>query len=201
MKWLVLLAVGLALACHRVPPVWAQITEEPARPRPDPRKFARGLFVDAELGTFVPLGKADALGSGVGLGGRIGYDLGRFFAVQAHVFGSTHRTDFGAAPQSGQLLQIYQLTGEVKLTLPLRQWALFVFGGGGIAQLSTNLLGTTGLTAPDDTSSLVLMGGAGLDYHPLTRHFSVGVLGAFSKLRVLEAPGGIWATAYLRYTF
>lgn len=195
-----LLFAWLALGTH-VRETEAQITEEPKAPLPDPRKFARGVFADAEAGTFTLLGDGKALGTGVGVGARLGYDLLRFVALQLHAFGSTHETDFGAAPQSGELLQIYQLSLELKLAVPIGQASLFAFGGGGVASVSTDLLGTTTLSAPGDTSGLFVLGGLGVDYHPLSRHFSLGLQGAFSRLQVIKAPGGILGTAYLRYTF
>ncbi|MDX2019197.1 MAG: outer membrane beta-barrel protein [Deltaproteobacteria bacterium] len=192
-------AALLVLLC--VPPVHAQITEEPVAPLPDPKKFAHGVFVDAGLGAFVLLGKADAVGSGPAISGRVGYDLFRLLAVQLHVAGSTHRTDFGAAPQSGQLLQVYQTTAELKLTVPIRQVSVYAFGGAGFAFFSTNILGTTGLTTKDKTSSLVYGGGLGLDYHLLSRHFSFGLEASFAKIQEVQTTGGILSTAYVRYAF
>ncbi len=194
-------AVTVLLATSIIPSAQAQITEEPHAPLPDPRKFARGWFVDAEVGAFVPVGEAKAVGPGVGVGARLGYDLLRFVAVQLHAFGSTHRTNFKAAPQTGQLLQIYQLTTELRVTVPIRQVSLFASGGVGLALLSTNILGTTDLTSPDSTSGLMFTGSAGVDYHPLSRHFSFGIQGGFTKLQELNAPGGVLATVYLRHTF
>lgn len=199
--WCLHSAAALSLALSLLSPASAQITEEPQAALPEPRKFARGWFTDAEVGAFVPLGEAKAMGTGVGVGARFGYDLLRFVAVQVHGFGSTHRTRFESAPQSGQLLQLYQLSAELKLTLPIQQVSLFAFGGGGFAVLSTNILGTTNLTQPDETTGVLFLGGGGLDYHPLSRHFSFGLQGGFAKLKQLKAPGGILATTYLRYTF
>lgn len=180
---------------------YGQITHEPAAPLPDPRKFARGWFIEAEMGAFAPLGEAKPLGVGVGVGARLGYDLARFVALALHAFGSTHKTDFGSAPQSGQLLQLYQLVSELKLTVPLRQVSVFAVGGAGLASASTNLLGTTELSARDDTTGLMFLGGLGLDYHPLARHFSFGARASFCRLQTLRAPGGITATSYVRFTF
>lgn len=182
-------------------PARAQITEEPVAPLPDPKKFAHGVFVDAGLGAFVLLGKADAVGSGPAISARLGYDVFRLLALQLHVAGSTHRTDFGAAPQSGQLLQVYQTTAELKLTVPIRQVSVYAFGGAGFAFLSTNILGTTGLTAADKTSGVMYGGGLGLDYHLLSRHFSFGLEASFAKMQAIATTGGILSTAYVRYAF
>lgn len=189
------------LLCVCAPPALAQITEEPVAPLPDPKKFAHGLYVDAGLGAFVLLGKADAVGMGPALSGRVGYDVFRLLALQLHVAGSTHRTDFGAAPQSGQLLQIYQASAEIKVTIPIQQVSIHAFGGAGFAFLSTNILETTGLTEPDKTSSVMYAGGLGLDYHLLSRHFSFGMEAVFAKVQQLKTTGGLLSTVYTRYAF
>lgn len=196
--WLLAFALTVLLARS----AQAQITTEPVAPLPDPSKFAKGLYVDAELGAVTFLGDArEALGVGTAFGARLGYDLFRWLAVQARTVGSSHRTDFDGRPQSGELLQVYQLLAELKISVPIGRLSLFGFGGGGLAYLSTNLLGTTRLTDPDTRATLAFGGGAGVDWHPLTRHFSFGVQGAFAKLQALRAPGGVAATTYLRYTF
>ena len=199
LTWRLGVAALMALLCSSH--AHAQITEEPIAPLPDPKKFAHGLFVDAGLGAFVLLGEADAVGSGPAISARVGYDVFRVLAVQAHVAGSTHRTDFGAAPQSGQLLQIYQTMAELKLTVPLHQVSIYAHGGAGFAFLSTNILGTTELTEAETTRSVVYAGGLGVDYHLLSRHFSFGVEAAFAKLQAIKTTGGILSTAYIRYAF
>jgi hypothetical protein len=179
----------------------AQITEEPPAPFPDTDKFARGLYVDAEMGTLFFLGPArKPMGFGVAAGTRLGYDFFRWAAVQVHSLGSTHRTDFGAAPQSGELLQLYQLSAELKLAIPIRQLSIFGTGGAGVGYLTTNLLETSRLQVEGQTQYLFL-GGLGVDYHTLTRHFSVGLAGTFMKITGFTGPGAVAATAYMRYTF
>ncbi len=179
----------------------AQITEEPPAPFPDTDKFARGLYTDAELGTLFFLGSArKPMGFGVAAGARLGYDFFRWAALQVHALGSTHRTDFGAAPQSGELLQLYQLSAELKLAIPIRQVSIFGMGGAGVGYLTTNLLETSQLQVQGQTQ-FSFLGGLGIDYHTLTRHFSVGFSGTFMKITGFPGPGAIAATAYIRYTF
>lgn len=183
-------------------PAGAQITREPREPFPDPSKFAKGIYADAEIGSMFFLGDAAGpLGAGVAFGARLGYDLFRWAAIQVHAVGSTHRTDFATGPQSGQLIQFYQATAELKLAIPISQFAIFAHGGAGFGHLSTNLLETAGLTGADAQTGLVFAGGGGLDYHTLTRHFSLGLAGTFSRFQPMKAPGGVLITTYLRYTF
>jgi hypothetical protein len=128
-------------------------------------------------------------------------DLTRWLAFQARGRWSSHQTDFATGPQSGQLLQILAATVEGKISVPLGQWIPFAFGGGGIGRLSTNLLGTTGLTDPDLRQVILIGGGAGLDYHPQSRHFTFGMEGGFTRLARVRSPGLLSATTHLRYTF
>jgi hypothetical protein len=180
----------------------AQIMGEPTDPYPDARKFARGVYAEAEAGAVLFLGEAQKpLGPGMALGARVGFDFFSWVALQVHALFSNHTTDFGSTPGSGQLLQLWQGTAELKLTLPLGQWSLFGYGGGGMARLSTNLLGTTGLTDQDVRNTPVTGGGGGVDYHTRSRHFSFGLAGGFVKLAKLRTTGAAHGALYLRYTF
>lgn len=198
------LLTGLTIAAclGAAAPVYAQVTREPLSPHPDPKSFARGLFGEAEIGTLVFLGGGNRdLGPGTVLGLRAGYEIVRFVAIQLHGLGSTHETRFPGRPQAGQLLQLYQASAELKLQIRIRQVAVAAMGGAGYARLSTNLLGTTGLTDPDRRTSQVLLAGGGLDYHTLSRHFSFGLCGLWARYAAIAVPGAITATAYARYTF
>jgi hypothetical protein len=180
----------------------AQIMGEPTDPYPDARKFARGLYAEAEAGAVLFVGEAQKpLGPGMALGTRLGFDLFVWLAVQVHAQVSTHTTDFGTTPGSGQLLQLMQGMAELKLTLPIGQWSLFGYGGGGMARLSTNLLGTTGLTDLDVRNTPAVGGGGGVDYHTRSRHFSFGLAGGFVKLARIRTTGAASGGLYLRYTF
>jgi opacity protein-like surface antigen len=188
-------------------PAGAQVTDEPNPVIfPDPSKFARGLYTEGELGSVIFFGAAGGgkVGPGIAIGTRVGYDLTRFFAVQLHALGSTHQTSLPGMPQDDQLLQLYQGVAEAKLTLRFGQTSIFAEGGLGAARLSSNLLATvryqdgyltrwrTGLTAG---------GGAGFDYHSLSRHFSVGLRGGYFWLRDISGSQDLIVTTYLRYTF
>lgn len=197
-----LLGLTLALPVWQAAPVQAQITAPPQDPFPDWRKFASGVYADAEMGTVFFLGEAyGALGPGVAFGARVGYDIIHYVSVQLHGLGSSHRTDFGNRPQSGQLIQLYQATAELKLSLPVWQIRFFFLGGAGVGYLSTNLLESTRLADPDSQTTLLYLAGAGVDYHTLSRHFSFGLQGLWSRYQQIESPGGVIITAYARYTF
>lgn len=184
----------------------AQVTDEPNPVIfPDPTKFARGLYTEGEIGSVVLFGPAGGkVGPGFALGTRVGYDVTRFFAVQLHGIGSTHQMSLPGMPQDEQLLQLYQAMVEGKLTYRFGQVSILAEGGFGVARLSSNLLATvpyqggyltrwrTGLTAG---------GGAGIDYHSLSRHFSVGLRGDYFWLRDISGSRDLIATTYLRYTF
>ena len=181
--------------------VSAQVTEEPkaATVFPDPNKFARGLYTEGEVGGVAFFGPAGRyVGPGFAIGGRVGYDVTRFAAVQLHLLGSTHEST-ASGPADGQLLQTYQGSVEGKLTYRFGQTSMFAEGGLGAAHLSTNLLNALGIARY--RTGLTAGGGAGFDYHSLSRHFSVGVRAGFFWLRDISGSSDLIATTYLRYTF
>jgi hypothetical protein len=181
-------------------PAQAQVTTEPAAAIfPDPSKFARGLYTEGEIGGvafFGPVG--DVVSPGFAVGGRVGYDVTRWAAVQVHALGTTHETK-GDGPWAGQLLQSYQGTAEGRLTFRFVQTSLFAEGGIGVARWSTNILNTLGLARY--RTGLNVGGGGGIDYHSLSRHFSVGLRAGFYTLRDVESSQDLILTTYLRYTF
>jgi len=181
-------------------PARAQVTSEPsAVVFPDPEKFAHGLYTEGEFGGLWFNGPAGAdIGVGFAVGARVGYDIFRFFAIQAHVVGSTHQTQ-GDTPVAGQLLQMYQATVEGKLTLRLVQWSFFAEGGLGLARMSSNLLSALGIARY--RTGFTAGGGGGVDYHFLSRHFSVGLRGGYYLLRDVSNSRDGMVTTYLRYTF
>jgi hypothetical protein len=173
----------------------AQVTTEPsAAIFPDPNTFARGLYTEGEIGVVGFFGRA----GNVIAGARCGYDLFRFFALEARALGSTHETK-GDTPVSGQLLQTYQGTIGGKLTLRLVQWSFFAQGAIGATRMSSNLLHALGLATY--RTGLATGGGGGVDYHTLSRHVSVGARAEFYRLIHVEGSSDLIVTTYLRYTF
>ena len=181
-------------------PAHAQVTSEPsAVVFPDPTKFAHGFFTEGEFGVLSFTGRAsEEISPGFAVGARAGYDIFSFFAVQLHLQGSTHQSQ-GDTPIAGQLLQVYQGTVEGKLTLRLVQWSFFVEGGLGAARMSSNLLYARGLTKY--RTGFTYGGGGGIDYHFLSRHFSIGLRGDFYVLSDVTSSRDVSTTMYLRYTF
>ena len=181
-------------------PARAQVTSEPSAVIfPDPAKFARGFYTEGEVGAVTFFGPAsDAVAPGFAVGARFGYDIFRFFALQLHALGSTHQTK-GDTPFSGQLLQTYQGTIEGKLTHPVRAVVDLRRGRHRRrAHVDEPALRArlaryrTGFTAG---------GGGGIDYHSLSRHFSIGLRAGYYVLFDVSSSQDLITTAYLRYTF
>lgn len=177
-----------------------QITDPQVALFPDPTKYARGLFVEAETGGTIFFGPVRThLDPGFALGGRAGYDLARFFAVQVHLLGSTHLTAFTDEPHGQQLLQLYRALGEARFTLRAQSWGVIAQGGAGLAHTSTNVLQLAGLNRY--RNSLAAGGGLGVDYHTLSRHVAVGLRADAYYLRDLAKSTDLTVAIYLRYTF
>jgi hypothetical protein len=178
-----------------------QVTAPPkAELFPDPSKFAYGLYTQGELGAVTVLGPAGAhLRPGWALGLAVGYDLTRWLAVEARGIGSTHVTTFSDSPQDGELLQLYQLLGAVKLSWRYRYLAISVDGGAGMLRTSTNVLATADLNRR--RTSLAFGGGLAAEYHTLSRHFSFGVHVSFMQLPSVAQSHALITMAALRYAF
>ncbi len=86
------------------------------------------------------------------------------------------------------------------MTYRFGQTSIFGEGGVGIERLSTNALYALGIE-PQYRVGFVAGGGAGIDYHSLSRHFSVGVRGGYFVMAELTSSQELIATTYLRYTF
>ena len=197
------MAVALLAAVVALPaPAHAQVTEAPkAELFPDPSKFSYGLYTQGNLGAVTVLGAAGShLKTGWGLGLTVGYDLTRWLAFEARGVGSTHLTKFPNQPQDGELMQLYHLSGALKLSLRYRYFALSLDGGAGIVRASTNIL-TTAPGLGTRQTSLAYGGGLSLEYHTLSRHFAFGVHGGYFLIPDLGQSHSLLTTALMRYTF
>ncbi len=191
----------LLFAALGAAPARAQVIAEPAPPAfPDPKKFAKGFYASGELGALVFLGRANKYaGAGPIFGVRLGYDITRWLAVQAHVSGGSSDANV-PPPTVGQSFQTYLYDGEVRLKLQIRRFGLFAEGGAGIAQLSNNVLDAVKISSGGSLVSLAILAGAGLDYHTLNRHFSFGVGADYVYLQGFNNSHALTAQAYLKYT-
>jgi hypothetical protein len=129
---------------------------------------------------------------------RFGYDVFRWLAVQAHVMGGSEDANT-PPPTFGQSFQTYLYDGEVRVTVQIRRFALFAEGGAGLGQVSSNVLDQVGVTH-DSHFSMAIVGGGGLDYHTLNRHFSVGLGADYVWLASFTGGQALSADVYLRYT-
>ncbi len=197
---LISLLVGFGTVTVAPAVAHAQVITEPPPPSwPDPSKFARGFFATGELGALVFLGKAGRYaGPGPAFGVRLGYDIFRFMDVQVHVTGGSNDADT-PAPTSGQAFQTLLYTGELRFTARFRRVGLFAEGGAGVAQLTSNVLDLVGIT-DGQRFSLAVVGGGGIDYHTLNRHFSVGLDADYVWMEGFSKTSSLTASAYLRYT-
>lgn len=175
------------------------IAEPPPPPFPDPKKFSRGLFVQGELGAIVYLGRAYRYaGPGVLFGARLGYDVLRWLAVQVHVAGSASSAQL-PPPTIGQTFQTFLYAGELRLALDVRRVRLFLEGGAGAMQISTNILDLVKVTGGSHFS-LAVVGGLGAELHTLNRHFSLGVQVDYTWLQGWTRSHALLTTAHLKYT-
>jgi hypothetical protein len=65
--------------------------------------------------------------------------------------------------------------------------------------MSTNLLYVAGW--PQVSTGFTAGAGAGVDYHFLSRHFSIGLRGGYYWLKRRHRQPDLITTLYLRYTF
>jgi hypothetical protein len=192
----IVLVAGVALGATAA----AQVIAEPAPPAfPDPKKFARGPFASGELGALFYLGRAGRYaGPGGAFGVRLGWDVQRWLAVQAHFVGASGEATL-PPPTVGQSFQTYLYAGEVRGSLSLRRWSLFAEAGVAAAQVSSNVLDRVGVTA-GHTVSFAVVAGAGVDYHTLNRHFSVGLGADYLYMAAFTDASALAIDVYLRYT-
>lgn len=190
--------VVATLALSLASPAFAQVITEQAPPKfPDPKKFARGFFASGELGATTYFGRlGKAVDPGFTFGIRTGYDVLRFLAIEARVGGASS-TASTPPPVSGQTVQMFFYGGDVRFSLPIRQWSLAAEGGAALAQLSSNVLATVGITKK---LSVAAIAGINIDYHTLNRHFSVGVAADYLYLHSFAQAHSLQTTFYMRYT-
>jgi hypothetical protein len=194
------LLLVIAVGCTLGGVARAQVIVEPAAPPfPDPKKFARGLFASGEIGAMVYVGKMGKYADpGVAFGVRIGYDFWRWLAVQVHVVGASSDASL-PPPTVGQSFQTYIYAAEARFSAQIRRFSLFAEGGGGAANLSNNILDQVRVS-DGKRVSFAIVGGGGIDYHTLNRHFSFGLGADYVWLINFTGAHAISVDGYLRYT-
>ena len=181
-------------------PVHAQVLVEQAPPIfPNPKKFARGFFAQGEIGTMLFVGRASKFANpGVNVGARLGYDILRWLAVQAHV--SAAMMDATLPPPTiGQSFQTYIYAAEVRLSVQIKRFQLYAQAGAGLGQLSSNVLDRVQVTS-GNLFTLAVVAGGGVDFHTLNRHFSLGAGVDYGWLQNFSNTSALSIGAYLKYT-
>jgi hypothetical protein len=199
LRFALFLALGI-LQLSTAQRAQAQVIAEPAPPPwPDPKKFAKGPFASGEVGALVYLANSGKYASpGVAFGVRLGYDIFRWLAVQVHVLGGSNDATL-PPPTINQAFQTYVYAAEARFKVQIHRFALFAEGGAAFAQVSSNVLDEVGVTHGSHFTAAAL-GGGGLDYHTLNRHFSVGLGADYLWLQSFTGGHALSLAAYLRYT-
>lgn len=166
---------------------------------PDPRKFSRGFFVEASTGPLITIGPTSrVLSHGFSLSARVGYEIRRWIAFQLHATGAIRRYDDGVLRR--ELLGEGVYTGEVRLGVPFRRFMIAVHGGGGVDQLSNNLLQVAEIAPDNRRLSFAWDAGLSFDVHSLNRHSSGGFIATFIGTPTLQNSGALLLQIYFRYT-
>lgn len=201
------LVVAAALAAPTA--ARAQVVgETPTVKFPDARRFARGPFAEGDVGAMLYLGRLGQFAEpGPAFAIRLGYDLQRWLAVQAYA-GATMSSASAPPPFLGQSFQTYWYGLEGRLQLQLRRVGLYLAGGAGGLNLSSNLFGVD-RRDPSGADfnvtfvrrfTFIALAGAGIDLHTLNRHFSVGLAADYMWLAQFSSSHALSLAAYLRYT-
>ena len=185
------------LDVERLPPEAIAVTRD---------MYSRGLFVQAHLGGrgFVGgVGRLSQPGPFARTG--LGYELSDWFMLGAALELSLHETD-APAPPNASAFQLVDVLLEARLQWPWSaRAALWLAGEVGFNWVPGNLLATYGLTDADGTGPM-FGGSLGFDWHLLSRHHSIGLIGGARKLPNLDGPDGepaiaVHSAAYLKYVF
>jgi hypothetical protein len=129
---------------------------------------------------------------------RLGYDILRWLSVQGHVLGSAGSVNL-PGPEHGQSYETLVYGGEVHLQAQIRRVGLFAEGGVACAQIPTNVLDEAGITGGHHFS-LAAIGGGGIDFHTLNRHFSFGASVDYLWMEKFDKSSALSAQAFIKYT-
>jgi hypothetical protein len=165
------------------------------------RPSSRGFFSELGLGAVAHIGAArhsSSMGPAVDL--RAGYDLFSWLSLGAQFAASSHEATV-PPPPTDEWYQLYRGCIEVRLAVPAGAVNLFAEGGLGGAWMSSNVLGQVGIVDPDESVSLALSAGGGLEYQLRNRHYALGLAGDWWLLPSFAQSMGVEGRLYLRYTY
>ena len=167
----------------------------------DARPASSGWFAEGGLGavSFLPAHAGDAR-PGPALNMRLGRDLFSWLSFGVSLAASSHEATV-PAPPSGEWFQLYRGGGDVRLGGRFDRLALFIEGGVGLSIISSNVLGKVMVTAPGETFTLTVQGGAGFEYQLENRHYALGLGVDAFLLTQFDAMTAIDSRFYLRYTY
>jgi hypothetical protein len=184
------------LDVQRLPPEAVEVTRD---------LYARGLFVEAQLGALAFAGSANRVsGAGPRVAIALGYEFTHWLSALVLAEGSLHRTDNRPPPRA----TAYELLGTAagaRLSLPMTaRAALWATGLVGVNWTTRDVLRALGFR---DAFKLGLNygGEVGFDWHVRSRHHSLGLLGGIRALPNLAAKRQFtlsnYGSLYLRYVF
>lgn len=165
------------------------------------RPASTGFFAEIGAGAAGFIGGAthDAA-IGPTMAARIGYEPFSWLAVGVHLEGQNHEATV-PAPPVGEWFQLYRGGVDARLTARVGGFAMFVEGGAGGAYISSNVLQKVGILDPGERVSLVVDGGAGLEYQLQNRHYAFGLAGDWWMFPQYASTQGAGGRLYLRYTY
>lgn len=179
----------------RLPPEAIEVTRE---------LYARGLFVEAQLGALGFLGDLGKVSdAGPRLSVDVGYELASWVSALLLLDASFHDTKNRPPPSQ----TVYELLGAsvgARFTVPFNaRAALWADGLVGMVWTGGDVLHALGFR--DTVKPSIAYGGElGFDWHVLARHHSLGVLAGGRVYPGLTRDGyslGLYGSAYLRYVF
>lgn len=165
------------------------------------RPASTGWYAEGGLGIvgFLPSADDDAQ-VGPAMHVRIGRDVFSWLSIGIDLAASSHEATVPPPPE-GEWFQLYRGMGDLRLGGRVDRVAFFVEGGAGIAMISSNVLGKSGITEPGENFTIGFQAGGGFEYQLENRHYAFGLAGAAFLLPQFDALRGIDARLYLRYTY
>jgi len=165
------------------------------------RPSSTGPYAEAALGGggFVGnAGRYSAIGPSFGL--RVGLDVWPWLSVGVAVGASIHEAKVPPPPE-GEIYQLYTAIAEARVTVPIRRFAIFAHGGGGLGAISTNVLDKVGIVEPDQHVTPALSAGGGVEYQLQNRHYAFGLSGEYTMYPAFDAASAVSVRTFLRYTY